>query len=122
LPNQKNHSSGFEDLLYEPFYQFMRQQLLAHEMEKARELDADIVSVLHIAPEHNHDFKKVTSKKLTEIGNTATEVWTNLVKNNRFLSISTETLFGTHQFDDFSYIKVQLEYLKNRYPTLLTVS
>ena len=35
-----------DDLYYEPFYQLMRQQLLAHEMELAREKGADMVSAL----------------------------------------------------------------------------
>jgi hypothetical protein len=44
----------------------MRQQLLAHEMEKAHELGADIVSLLHFSPAHNKDFMRVTSlSKLT---------------------------------------------------------
>jgi hypothetical protein len=38
----------FDSLFFEPFYQFMRQQFLAHEMEKAHELGADEVNLLHI--------------------------------------------------------------------------
>ena len=38
-----------EALFFEPFYQLMRLQLLAFEMKRARELDADTVSVLHVA-------------------------------------------------------------------------
>lgn len=85
----------FDDLFYEPFYQLMRQQLLAHEMERARELGADVVSVLHIAPAHNTDFHKVTSRGLETTGKTAMEVWRKLVRpQSRFLSLSTEQLFG----------------------------
>jgi hypothetical protein len=57
-PIDKARLPCFEALFYEPFYQFMRQQFLAHEMEKARELGADVVSLLHIAPALNLDFKK----------------------------------------------------------------
>lgn len=85
----------FDALFYEPFYQLMRQQFLAHEMERARELGADVVSVLHIAPAHNTDFHKVTSAKLETLGKTAMDVWRNLVRpQSRFLSLSTEQLFG----------------------------
>ncbi|HPS41740.1 MAG TPA: hypothetical protein PK040_03995, partial [Anaerolineaceae bacterium] len=85
----------FSDLFYEPFYQFMRQQFLAHEMEKANELGADVVSVLHIAPACNADFRKITSPHLQHLGDTATEVWKKLIKEeSRFISISTESLFG----------------------------
>jgi len=44
-PLNKELIPCFADLFYEPFYQLMRQQFLASEMEKARELDADIVSL-----------------------------------------------------------------------------
>lgn len=37
-------------MFYEPFYQFMRQQLLAHEMEKAHEQRAKLASVLRSSP------------------------------------------------------------------------
>lgn len=43
----------FEALFYEPFYQLMRQQFLAHEMEVAKEMGAEKVCVLHIVPDHN---------------------------------------------------------------------
>ena len=63
-PLDRNAVPHFEDLFYEPFYQLMRQQLLAHEMEKAGELGASVVCVLHIAPAHNSDFTRVTSPAL----------------------------------------------------------
>lgn len=39
-----------EDLFYDPFDQLMRHHLLASEMEKAREMGADVISVLHGSP------------------------------------------------------------------------
>ena len=47
----------YDDLFYEP-YQLFRQQLLANEMEKARELEADVVSVLHISHRQINLFKR----------------------------------------------------------------
>ena len=38
----------FDDLRVEPFYQLMRQQLLAHELERRHEKDAAVVRVLHV--------------------------------------------------------------------------
>jgi hypothetical protein len=67
-PLDKTLLSDFGDLFYEPFYQLMRQQFLAHEMEKAQELGAQRVSVLHIAPGLNTDFQKITSPALREDG------------------------------------------------------
>ena len=70
----------YDDLFYEPFYQLMRQQFLAHEMEKAHELGADVVSLLHIAPAHNTDFQRVTSPGLQHIATSATKVWHRAAK------------------------------------------
>ena len=66
-PLNKDLIPDFDSLFYEPFYQLMRQQFLTHEMEKAHELGADIVSLLHISPAHNHDFMRVTSPDLKRI-------------------------------------------------------
>lgn len=100
-------------LYYEPFYQLMRQQFLAQEMEEAHELGADVVSLLHIAPRMNKDFEKITSSKLIGLGNSATEVWENLVTaEGRFISVKTEDLFG-----DFSSPEMEdwIQYIQARY-------
>ena len=85
----------YDDLFYDPFYQLMRQQFLAHEMEKAHELGADVVSLLHIAPAHNTDFLRVTSPGLQHIALSATKVWHRLQKSpQRFLSVFSEDLLA----------------------------
>lgn len=115
-PIRKDILPSFDALFYEPFYQFMRQQLLAHEMEKAHELDADIVTVLHIAPAHNYDFRRVTSPKLETLGESATSIWAKLVKpEGRFISVSTELLFGHISAERFPAIKSWVEYIQTRY-------
>jgi hypothetical protein len=45
----------YEDLLVEPFYQLMRLQMLAWRMEGARELGAERVRVVIVAPSANHE-------------------------------------------------------------------
>ncbi|MDO9131313.1 MAG: hypothetical protein Q7U34_15760 [Anaerolineales bacterium] len=115
-PINKDLLPSFDALFYEPFYQFMRQQFLAHEMEKAHELDADIVSVLHIAPAHNSDFRKVTSPKLETLGKSATSIWKKLVKaDDRFVSVSTEQLFGKLSAEHLPEIKTWTDYIHARY-------
>jgi hypothetical protein len=115
-PINKDLLPGFEALFYEPFYQFMRQQFLAHEMEKAHELGADIVSVLHIAPAHNHDFRRVTSPALENLGESATGVWKSLVKTDgRFISVATEQLFGKISGEQMPEMKQWMEYIHERY-------
>ena len=95
-PIDKDLLPGFDALFYEPFYKFMRQQFLANEKEKAQELGADIVTLLHIAPAHNTDFRKVTSHELKDLGETATNIWKRLVKfEGKFISVSSEKLFGS---------------------------
>ncbi len=115
-PLNKDRLPGFDSLFFEPFYQFMRQQFLAHEMEKVHELGADIVSLLHIAPSHNRDFRKVTSPELEKLGDTATGVWKKLVKpEGRFISISSEHLFGDLSSDELPEMKAWIEYIHARY-------
>lgn len=55
----KEESSSFngiapiEELLYEPFYQFMRQRLLPYRMAKAKELGVSEARVIAVVSEHN---------------------------------------------------------------------
>lgn len=83
----------YSALFFDPFYQFMRLQLLAQEMELSREMDADIVSVLHICPEANREFReRVTSPYLANTfpGRGTLEIWKEVVPQNKFKSISVE--------------------------------
>jgi hypothetical protein len=110
----------FGALFYEPFYQLFRQQVLAKEMEIARELDADIVSVLHIAPALNTDFWRVTSPELRQLGASAIEVWKKLVRQqSRFTSVETEQLFGRFAIDAYPSLQSWWDYITARYPWIL---
>ncbi len=118
LASLDGDGSHYEDLFFEPFYQFMRQQFLAWKMESARELDADVVSVLHIAPSVNAGFRRITSPRLRVLGPTAVSVWSKLVRDNRFKSICTEDLFGTIAGGRFAKLQPWKEYMLARYPWL----
>jgi hypothetical protein len=110
----------FCDLFYEPFYQFVRQQFLAHEMEKAHELGADVVSLLHIAPAHNLDFRRVTSPALRCLGDSATDVWKRLIRTpDRFTSVATEDFFGRLPVSRLPELAGWWGYVNQRYPLLL---
>ena len=109
----------YDSLFYEPFYQLMRLQLLAQEMEtyNDKEMDADIVSVLHICPEANVEFRKnVAPDYLKKIypGKDVLEIWKELVPEDKFLSISVEELLNTIQ-DTSMDEREWLDYLKTRY-------
>jgi hypothetical protein len=82
----------FEDLFFNPLYQFMRQQLLASAMEREREMDADIVSVLHIAPRANGSLLNLALSQKVAPGTTVGEVWCTIAKPARFKSVATEDL------------------------------
>ena len=115
-PINKDLLPNFDSLFYEPFYQFMRQQFLAHEMERAQELGANTVSVLHVAPARNTDFHKVTSPKLETLGETATSIWKKLARpRDRFISVSTEELFGKLSVDQLPEMQAWLDYVSMRY-------
>jgi len=119
-PLNKELLPAFDALFYEPFYQFMRQQFLAQEMEKAHEGGADIVSLLHIAPGHNSDFMRITSPDLRELGMSATGAWQKLVQTpGRFISIHTEDLFGPFLRDASFEMPDWKEYISARYEWVL---
>jgi hypothetical protein len=115
-PLSKELISHFDSLFYEPFYQFMRQQFLAYEMEKAHELGAHKVSVLHISPAHNRDFLRITSPNLQNIGMSATQVWRKLVKSpGAFVAEYTENIFGRFPVEQFPKLAEWWRYISMRY-------
>jgi hypothetical protein len=91
------HDQGLtlEDFFWEPFYQLLRQKMLAFQMQKHGEDGASRVRVLHIAPAANLALKKVTSSALRRFGDNAFTVFRSLlVRPDDFVSRSTEELFG----------------------------
>jgi hypothetical protein len=84
-----------EDFFYEPFYQLLRQQMLAFQMQRLKEDGANRVRVLHIAPAANLALTRVTSPALKRFGNNAFTVFRSLLtRPEDFVSRSTESLFG----------------------------
>ena len=54
-----------DDFLYEPFYQIMRQRLLADRMVQQRELDVDEAKVVVVVPEGNRAYRAVGTGRTT---------------------------------------------------------
>jgi hypothetical protein len=80
-------------LMFDPFDQLLRLQLLASAMEREREMEADIVSVLYLAPRANLDFtRRITAPALSGRGDTVHVVWASLVEPERFRGIDIEAL------------------------------
>jgi hypothetical protein len=72
---------------------------MAQEMEFRKELDADVVGVLHVCPEANKGFRdKVTSPELARnedyFDDGPFDIWKKLVSPGKFQSISVESLFN----------------------------
>ena len=116
--------AGYEDLFVEPFYGFMRLQLLAAEMERsaarapegATERGADIVSCLVVAPDANADFRRMTSPKLGRLGTSPAKSWRRIVGGtNRFASASTEELFRPIVADPPERLELWALYVGERY-------
>ena len=79
----------FDDMLVEPFYQLMRQQLLAAALERDPAVDADVVRVLHVLPPGNAAYQQsLTHDSHRQAGATVSEVWRSLLRRpDRFVSI-----------------------------------
>ena len=75
--------------------------------------------MLHIAPEHNGDFKRVTSPELRPLGEDVGEVWNRLLRHpNRFASVSTEEMFTGLDVEQFPELVEWWKYITARYPWL----
>lgn len=83
----------FQSLFFDPFYQLMRQQLLCTAMERNREMEADVVTLLHVAPRANRELmRRVTSEALEGVGSDIHAVWDALTLPGRFKGAATEDL------------------------------
>jgi hypothetical protein len=83
------------DFFWEPFYQLLRQQMLALQMERAHEDDAQRVRVLHISPSANRALHKVTAPALRRFGDDAFDVFRGvLAEPDRFVGRTTEQVFA----------------------------
>lgn len=82
---------SFELILDEPFYQLVRQQLLAHELEKAGAHDADRVRVLHVLPAANDAYQaSLVRPEHRSVGGTVSQVWQRmLVRPDRFVPVDS---------------------------------
>jgi hypothetical protein len=87
----------FEDLLDEPLYQLVRQQLLAHELEKAGAHGASRVRVVHVRPERNVAYQQSLHRASQRaLGGTVDEVWHALLRQrDRFVSMDSSVFLNS---------------------------
>lgn len=81
----------FIELLQEPLYQLMRQQLLAHELEKAHAHGADRVRVAHVMPAANRAYhESLYGEHAVQLGTTVKEAWRRLLRRpDRFVPVDS---------------------------------
>ena len=84
---------GFEHLLDEPFYQLVRQQLLARELEKSAAEPASTVRVVHVLSPRNLEYQQSLARpEHRALGDTVGAVWRRLLRHSdRFLSLDSAT-------------------------------
>ena len=67
-------------LFYEPYYQLMRQTLLAWQMVEHRELDATDWLHVHVVPEANIALRRAGRAAVELVGQTMEEKWRSVLK------------------------------------------
>ncbi|MFW5472303.1 PGN_0703 family putative restriction endonuclease [Knoellia sp. CPCC 206450] len=82
----------FEDVLDEPFYQLVRQQLLAHQLEVGGVAGADVVRVVHVHPAANDAYQQsLVRDSHRALGETVDQVWQQLLRSpDRFLVMDSD--------------------------------
>lgn len=83
---------AFEMLLDEPFYQLVRQQLLAHELERSQAEGATRVRILHVLSPQNLAYQESLARpEHRTLGDTVTAVWHQLLRaEDRFMTMDPE--------------------------------
>ena len=71
----------FDVLLAEPFYQLVRQQLMAWQIERDQAHVADRVTVLHVHSPANLCYQRsIHAESLAKLGETVDEAWAKLLR------------------------------------------
>jgi hypothetical protein len=108
-----------ETMLYEPFYQLLRQQLLATQIVETGIPDVDRVIVVHVYASRNRELTAVTSPALRQFGRDAYEVWRQvLVDPSSFVPLPVEELFKSAPLDRFPELEPWAMYMLSRYSFL----
>lgn len=117
-PLKSQSMFGLTDLFYEPFYQLLRQQMLAFQLERHRECDE--ASVLHIAPAHNRAIHRVTSRRLQSEGVDAYTLWPTLLADpGTFASRTTGAVFARLVEQPSGGLEEWAQYISGRYGSIL---
>lgn len=85
-----------EVLLDEPLYQLMRQQLLAHRLERDHVLGADTVRILHVLSPDNTGYQEsLVRPEHRTIGSSVDQVWQRLLRSpDRFVHVDPDVFLS----------------------------
>ena len=101
-------------LSIEPYFQLMRQTLLAHEMTKANDYGATDYTHLFVVPSGNQDFLGVNVASSRLEGSSLTETWSKLLKTpGKYIIIDPKEFLEPSI--DCTDTKEIISYLKKRY-------
>jgi len=93
-PIRADPAVDLDDFFYEPFYQMLRQQMLAWHTERS-ETRIDRARVLHLSPSGNRALHAVTSPDLRQFGDDAFAVFRSLLADPEdFIDMSIECAFA----------------------------
>jgi hypothetical protein len=110
---------NLEDFLYEPFYQLLRQTLLASQIKLVEGSTISRVQVVHLVVSRNRDLLAVTAPRFRLLGTTSYEIWPKLLKAPQgFSLIPVEMFFKTIAFDRYRGLEPWMLYMKERYSFL----
>lgn len=106
----------FDDILFEPFYQLARQQMLAWQIQRRSER-FDTVRVLHLSPSGNRALHHVTSPGFAKLADDAFAAFrASLTDPDDFIEQSIEAAFAP--MADWPEMAESWAYLSVRYPSL----
>jgi len=118
-PINQEIAPDLTDFLYEPFYQLLRQSLLATQIIKTGKPKVDKVQVVHLTVNRNKDLLAVTSPRLRHLGNTTYEVWSKVLKDpSSFSLISAENFFKGIDLENHRELETWVLFMSNRYSFL----
>ena len=117
-PLDKTILRRFDDLFYDPFDQLMRLQLLAREMERARELGQVLCGYARRpCGQRGRRASHVTC--VAQLGTSACEVWQRLVRPpDRFLAVTIERWYNSLPVEHLPELEDWWSYLVRRYSWL----
>lgn len=113
-PDSPLKDTNLEGLYTEPFYQLMRQTLLANEMVKANEYGASDYLHLHVIPTENKELKEVNTALGKLEGSTLQDTWTTVLKSpHRYKAVDPKDFL--EPVKNCLDTKTVINYLEQRY-------